>query len=152
MDKELKSLIEEAKALNNDKLNTLVDVVIHVQKTALGYGGKVPTNEQQKKVDEICKENMREMINRHKERNKELSLSLGIAAYLNTLSDNMFAKGEDVKGIHDCMKMWQKLHNRYFYNNDTGYDPQQTDSVNWDMMKKVFDKSLTPELAKLDNE
>lgn len=130
MDNELRSLIEEAKALNNDKLNTLVDVVIHIQKTALGYGGKVPTAEYQKKVDEICKENMREMINRHKERNKELSLSLGIHAYLNTLSDNMFTKGEDVKGIHDCMKMWQKLHNRYFYGNDTGYEPQQTDSVN----------------------
>lgn len=135
MDKELRSLIEEAKTLNNDKLNTLVDVVIHVQKTALGYGGKVPTAEDQKKVDEICKENMREMINRHKERNKELSLSLGIAAYLNTLDDIMFTKGmivggKDHTGIHDCMKMWQKLHNRYFYGNDTGYEPQQTDSIN----------------------
>lgn len=65
-----------------------------------------------------------------KERNKELSLSLGIAAYLNTLDDIMFARGEDNMGIHDCMKMWQKLHNRYFYSNDTGYESPQTDSVN----------------------
>lgn len=40
MTQELRNLIDEAKALNNDKLNTLVDVVIHVQKTALGYGEK----------------------------------------------------------------------------------------------------------------
>lgn len=52
-------------------------------------------------------------------RNKELSLSLSIAAYLNTLDDYMFTRGEDVKGIHDCMKMWQKLHNHYFYGKDT---------------------------------
>ena len=32
------------------------------------------------------------------------------------------------------------------------YEPQQADSVNWDMMKDVFDKSLTPELAKLKEE
>lgn len=130
MTQELENLIEEAKALNNDKLNALVDVVIHVQKTALEDGGKVPTDEYQKKVDEFCIETMREMINRHKERNKELSLSLGIQAYLNTLSDDMYARGEDVKRIHDCMKVWQKLHNRYFYGNDTGYEPQQTDSIN----------------------
>jgi hypothetical protein len=30
--------------------------------------------------------------------------------------------------------------------------PRQTDPVDWDMMKNVFDKSLTPELAKLKNE
>ena len=162
MDKELKSLVEEAKALNNDELNTFVDTVIHIQKTGLGYGGKVPTDEVQKKLDETCKESIRKlikMVNKYekkrkerKERNKELSLSLGIHAYLNTLSDCMFARGEDVKRIHDCMKMWQKLHNRYFYGNDTGYDSKQADSVNWDMMKEVFVKSLTIELAKLKNE
>ena len=37
----------------------------------------------------------------------------------------MLVGGKDHKGIHDCMKMWQKLHNRYFYGNDTGYEPQQ---------------------------
>lgn len=69
------------------------------------------------------------MTQKQKERNKELSLSLGIQAYLNTASDELFAKGkpyhkpEDLKQIHDCMKMWQKLHNRYFYGNDTGYEP-----------------------------
>ena len=161
MDKELRSLVEEAKALNNDELNTFVDTVIHIQKTGLGYGGKVPTDEDQKKLDEICKENIRKMFDKYekkqKERNKELSLSLGIAAYLNTLDDIMFAKGmliggKDHTGIHDCMKMWQKLHNRYFYGNDTGYEPQQTNSINWDMMKEVFYQSLTPELAKLKNE
>lgn len=109
MDNELRNLVEEAEALNDDE-------------------------------------------KKQKERNKELSLSLGIHAYLNTLSDNMYARGEDVRGIHDCMKMWQKLHNRYFYGNDTGYDSKQADSVNWNMMKEAFDKSLTPELAKLKNE
>lgn len=156
MTQELKSLVDEAKALNNDELNTFVDTVIHMQKTGLGYGGKVPTDEDQKKLDEICKESIRKMIDKYKkkqeERNKELSLSLGIAAYLNTLDDIMFARGEDHTGIHDCMKMWQKLHNRYFYGNDTGYEPQQTNSINWDMMKEVFYQSLTPELAKLKNE
>ena len=161
MSQELKSLVDEAKALNNDELNTFVDTVIHIQKTGLGYGGKVPTDEDQKKLDEICKESIRKMIDKYekkqKERNKELSLSLGIAAYLNTLDDIMFARGmliggKDHTGIHDCMKMWQKLHNRYFYGNDTGYEPQQTNSINWDMMKEVFYQSLTPELAKLKNE
>lgn len=161
MDKELRNLVEEAKALNNDELNTFVDTVIHIQKTGLGYGGKVPTDENQKKLDEICKESIRKMFDKYKkkqkERNKELSLSLGIAAYLNTLDDIMFTRGmliggKDHTGIHDCMKMWQKLHNRYFYGNDTGYDPQQTNSINWDMMKEVFYQSLTPELAKLKNE
>lgn len=109
MDNELRNLVEEAKAPNDDE-------------------------------------------EKQKERNKELSLSLGIHAYLNTLSDNMYERGEDVKGIHECMRMWQKLHNRYFYGNDTGYDSKQADSVNWNMMKEVFDKSLTPELAKLKNE
>ena len=58
------------------------------------------------------------------ERNKELSLSLGIAAHLNTLDDIMFARGEYLKNtnIHEYMRMWQKLHNRYFYGNDTGYE------------------------------
>ena len=137
MTQELKKLVEEAKALNDDELNTLVIAVIHMQKTGLGYGGKVPTNVDQKNLDELCEETIRGLIGKYKkkqrERNKELSLSLGIQAYLNTLSDDMFAKGEDVKKIqeiHDCMKMWQKLHNRYFYGNDTGYKPQQTDSVN----------------------
>ncbi len=160
MTQELRNLVEEAKALNNDELNTFVDTVIHVQKTGLGYGGKVPTDEDQKKLDEMCKESIRKMINKYKkkqkERNKELSLSLDIAAYLNTLDDIMFKRemlvgGKDHTGIHDCMRMWQKLHNHYFYGNDTGYDSKQADSVNWDMMKKVFDKSLTPELAKLKN-
>ena len=64
----------------------------------------------------------------------------------------MLIGGKDHTGIHDCMKMWQKLHNRYFYGNDTGYEPQQTNSINWDMMKEVFYASLTPELAKLKNE
>ena len=38
-------------------------------------------------------------------RSKEQSLSLSIAAYLNTLDDHMFTRGEDVTGVHDCMKM-----------------------------------------------
>lgn len=52
---------------------------------------------------------------------KELSLSLQIQAYLNTASDELYAKGkplyseERVKDIHKCMLMWLKLHNAYFY-------------------------------------
>lgn len=144
MTQELRSLVEEAKALNNDELNALVIAVIHMQKTGLGYGGKVPTDVDQKNLDELCKETIRGLIDKYKkkqkERNKELSLSLGIAAYLNTLDDIMFTKGmlvggKDHTGIHDCMKMWQKLHNHYFYGNDTGYESQQTDSVNRDTIK-----------------
>ena len=66
MDKELRNLVEEAKALNNDELNTFVDTVIHIQKTGLGYGAKVPTDEDQKKVDEICKKTIRELIDKYK--------------------------------------------------------------------------------------
>ena len=66
MDKELRSLVEEAKALNNDELSTLVIAVIHMQKTGLGYGGKIPTDEDQKKVDEICKKTIRELIDKYK--------------------------------------------------------------------------------------
>lgn len=54
-------------------------------------------------------------------RKEELSLSLGIAAYLNTASDELFCEGKPnhshkhLKQIHECMRMWQKLHNNYFY-------------------------------------
>ena len=54
-------------------------------------------------------------------RSEELSLSMSISSYLNTASDELYAKGkpfyrEDVrKHIHECMKMWQKLHYSYFY-------------------------------------
>ena len=53
---------------------------------------------------------------------KEKSLSLQIQAYLNTASDELYAKGKPLyseehhKGIHECMQMWQKLHNAYFHN------------------------------------
>ena len=125
MTQELRNLIQEAKALNNNELNTFVIALIYIlQKTGLVYEGKVPADVDQKKLDEMCKVTIRGLIDKYKkeqkERNKELSLSLGIAAHLNTLSDDMFARGEDVKGIHECMKMWQKLHNRYFYGNNTG--------------------------------
>ena len=52
---------------------------------------------------------------------KELSLSLQIQAYLNTASDELYAKGKPlcsekrIEDIHKCMLMWQKLHNAYFY-------------------------------------
>ena len=58
-------------------------------------------------------------------RSKELSLSLQIQAYLNTASDELYAKGkplyseERIEDIHKCMLMWQKLHNAYFYQKPT---------------------------------
>lgn len=134
MTQELRNLVEEAKALNNNELNTFVTAIIYMQETVLGYRGKILTDEDQKKFDEMCKVIIRRLIDKYKkeqkERNKELSLSLGIAAHLNTLDDIMFDRGEDLKNIHDCMRMWQKLHNHYFYGNDTGYNSKQTDSVN----------------------
>lgn len=57
------------------------------------------------------------------DRDKELSLSLQIQAYLNTASDELYAKGKPlysekrIEDIHECMKMWTKLHNAYFYSN-----------------------------------
>ena len=53
---------------------------------------------------------------------KEKSLSLQIQAYLNTCSDELYAEGKPLyseyrqKEIHDCMAMWKKLHDNYFYN------------------------------------
>lgn len=55
------------------------------------------------------------------DRSKELSLSLQIQAYLNIVSDELYAKGKPlyskkrVEDVHKCMLMWQKLHNAYFY-------------------------------------
>lgn len=71
MTQELKNLVEEAKALNNGELNTLVIAVIHMQKTGLGYGGKVPTNVDQKNLDELCKETIRGLIDKYKKKQKE---------------------------------------------------------------------------------
>ena len=57
------------------------------------------------------------------DRSKELSLSLQIQSYLNTASDELYAKGKSlysekrIEDIHKCMLMWQKLHNAYFYQN-----------------------------------
>jgi hypothetical protein len=56
-------------------------------------------------------------------RDKELALSLQIQAYLNTASDELYGKGKPLyskshlEGIHECMKMWAKLHDYYFYKN-----------------------------------
>lgn len=50
----------------------------------------------------------------------EKSWSLQIQAYLTTASDELYAPGkrlytkEHHEGIHECMKMWQKLHHYYF--------------------------------------
>ena len=55
------------------------------------------------------------------DRGKELSLSLQIQAYLNTASDELYAKGKPlysekrIEDVHKCMNMWAKLHNSYFY-------------------------------------
>lgn len=51
---------------------------------------------------------------------EEKALSLQIQAYLTTASDELYAPGkrlytkEHHEGIHECMKMWQKLHQYYF--------------------------------------
>lgn len=50
----------------------------------------------------------------------EKALSLQIQAYLTTASDELYAPGKPLytkehhEGVHECMKMWQKLHNYYF--------------------------------------
>ena len=50
----------------------------------------------------------------------EKALSLQIQAYLTTASDELYAPGKPLyteahhKGIHECMLMWQKLHQYYF--------------------------------------
>ena len=50
----------------------------------------------------------------------EKALSLQIQAYLTTASDELYAPGKPLyteahhKGIHECMLMWQKLHQHYF--------------------------------------
>ena len=55
------------------------------------------------------------------DRSKEQFLSFQIQAYLNTASDELYAKGkslyseERLEEIHKCMLMWQTLHNAYFY-------------------------------------
>ena len=57
------------------------------------------------------------------DRSKEQFLSFQIQAYLNTASDELYAKGkplyseERLEEIHKCMLMWQTLHNAYFYHN-----------------------------------
>ena len=54
------------------------------------------------------------------DRDKKLSLSLQIQAYLNTASDELYASGKPlcsekhIKDIHKCMLMWKKLHDSYF--------------------------------------
>jgi len=54
---------------------------------------------------------------------KEKALSLQIQAYLTTASDELYAPGKPLyteekhKEIHECMKMWQKLHQYYFSTN-----------------------------------
>ena len=51
---------------------------------------------------------------------KEKAISLQIQAYLNTASDELYSPGkplyteEHYEGIHECMLMWQKLHQYYF--------------------------------------
>lgn len=51
---------------------------------------------------------------------KEKAISLQIQAYLTTASDELYAPGKPLyteshhKGIHECMLMWQKLHQYYF--------------------------------------
>ena len=51
---------------------------------------------------------------------KEKTISLQIQAYLTTASDELYAPGKPLyteahhKGIHECMLMWQKLHQYYF--------------------------------------
>ena len=63
-------------------------------------------------------------------RSKELSLSLQIQAYLNTASDELYAKGKPLysekrmEDIHKCMLMWQKLHNAYFYQKPTEWSEE----------------------------
>ena len=48
------------------------------------------------------------------------ALSLQIQAFLTTASDELYAKGrplytkEKYEEIHQCMLMWQKLHDHYF--------------------------------------
>ena len=55
------------------------------------------------------------------DRDKELSLSLQIQAYLNTASDELYALGKPlcsekhIKDIHKCMLMWKKLYDSYFH-------------------------------------
>ena len=50
----------------------------------------------------------------------EKGWSLQIQAYLTTASDELYAPGKPLyteehhEGIHECMKMWQKLHHYYF--------------------------------------
>lgn len=54
------------------------------------------------------------------QRDKEVSLSLQIQAFLTTASDELYAEGrtlyskEKYEEIHQCMLMRQKLHNNYF--------------------------------------
>lgn len=51
---------------------------------------------------------------------EEKAISLQIQAYLTTASDELYAPGKPLytkshhKDIHDCMLMWQKLHQYYF--------------------------------------
>ena len=71
MTQELKNLVEEAKSLNNNELNTLVIATIHMQKKVLGYGGKVPTAEEQENIGEICKNTIRRLIDKYIRRSKK---------------------------------------------------------------------------------
>ena len=71
-------------------------------------------------------------------RSKELSLSLQIQAYLNTASDELYAKGKPlysekkIEYIHKCILMWQKLHHAYFYQKPVVWskeDEKKIDSI-----------------------
>lgn len=113
----IKDIFPELKESEDERIRKEIIKAVNLYCSEYLRGTKVRDEmlawlEKQKPVDVLSDE----------ERNKELSLSLQIQAYLNTACDELYAEGkplyskERLKDIHECMKMWQKLHNHYFYN------------------------------------
>ena len=82
------------------------------EETRRAFDRAANSPEVQELVNKMCSEK--------NEKDKELSMSLQIQAYLTTASDELYAIGkplhseDKLKEIHQCMLMWQKLHNHYF--------------------------------------
>lgn len=85
---------------------------------------------------------------------KEKAISLQIQAYLTTASDELYAPGKPLyteahhKGIHECMLMWQKLHQYYF----STMQEQPSDEDDGKFVKISVRKELAETFQRLGDE
>ena len=130
----------------NEDENIRKELIKHLQEGAEGYepaGGSEDYKRWLSWLEKQGEQKPVETIN-NKERSKELSLSLQIQAYLNTASDELYAKGKPlysekrIEDIHKCMKMWTKLHNTYFYSD---LEQKPVELTNGEFLEKCKDLS-----------